>query len=213
MQTATLDGYTRFLANDLVSSANTVANIPFFWYNLSLATTFGFLPDPNYTGCVPALHSGGGTKWEVYLSIPAVIIFIVIVLIVIMFVLRPARCFRRKRTTSSYDTKHPMVAVGSEMVILPPASPPPEVPPPAWQEDPRASTSHLPVDPRDSVAYPPPAGHMSMQFPPPPNHTYRPAHASSPYPQYPHDDHLPAPSAPFPSPDANKNYLPDGHRE
>jgi len=220
-QTADLDGYTRFITNNLVSNANTLSTIPFFWYNMSLTTTFGFLPDPNYTGCnLPAVAHAGGTKWKVYLSIPAVIIFIVIVLIVLMFILRPARCFRQRRPVS--DTKHPMMSVGSEMVILPPSSSPPpsETPPPAWQGDPRASTSNLPVDPRDSAAYPPP-GHMSMQYPPS-NHTYRTTHASSPYPQqyqhqphHPHhDDHgAPQPSAPLPSPEPNKNYLNDEHHE
>jgi len=206
-QTAVLDGYTRYMTNEVLTEANTVANIPFFWYNMSLTTTFGFIPYPNYTGCAnPAINGGGGTKWEVYLSIPAVIIFIVIVLIVLMFILRPARCFKRRRSIPSYETKHPMVAVGSEMVILPPSSPPPaEVPPPVWQGDPHASTTSLVDHPY--------ANHMSMQFPPPPNHTYRPAHASAPYGAAPPYHDAPAPSAPLPSPDGNKNYINDEHHE
>jgi hypothetical protein len=211
-QTALLDDYTRYLTNAILSTtgANTISNVPFFWYNMSLATSFGFIVDDDYTGCGPAAANKAGIPWEVYLSIPGFIILLVIVLIIIMFILRPARCFRRRRPVSTYDTKM-TTATSSEMVILPPASPPSELPPPpqAWQGDPHASMSHLPVDPRMSAYHP--AAHMSMQFPPPPNQTYRPAHASAPYPQYNHDSHQPHPSAPVPSPDNSRHYMPAEH--
>jgi hypothetical protein len=194
---AQLDGRTRYARNDMLpADANFVTRIPFFWYNTSLSTTFGFLPDFNYTGCNDRPHGDedGKYDWAIFLIIPIVILFLVIICLVIMFVLKPSRltkcfkagcfkCLRRRRMVHT-DTKHPMMSsVGSEMVILPPSSPPPlaspppsDVPPPSWH----GSTSNLP--PSDP-SYPPPSGHMSMQYPPPPNHTYRP-HQSSPYPQH-----------------------------
>jgi hypothetical protein len=226
-QRAQLDGKTRFVANDMKGSdSNTETRIPFFWYNMSLTTTFGFLPD-NFTCQQPHKSDKGGNDWAIFLLIPLIILFLVIICLVIMFIIKPSRvtrcfkkCLRRRRIVNT-DTKHPMMAsVGSEMVILPPSSPPStspplsspppsEVPPPSWH----GSTSNLPpMDP----SYPPPSGHMSMQYSPPPNHTYRP-HQSSPYPQHQqyhqehnhqqqYNAHEPAPSAPLPTPD-NKHYM------
>jgi len=116
-----LDTNTRSISNGITKGASVQTNVPFFWYNASIAHMLGFYQDPYFVGCaLPKVEpTKEKKKWEVYLSIPLVIVFIVVVLIVVMFFMRRRWYNRRVKPDI-----HPMVPVSSEMVILPPPSPP-----------------------------------------------------------------------------------------
>lgn len=215
-----MDGNTtlRSTTSVITQGADVRSVVPFFWYNTTMEHTFGFFQEPGFVGCNPPATETQKEKkrWELYLIIPFVILFVVIVLLVIMFFMRRKWYNRRKKTGAT----HPMVAVGSEMVILPPSPPLSStdsvsplthdprasaayVHPEPYHQDPRASLH----DPRASLHdprlshYDPRASHYDPRA----SHTLH-HHASVQFPE-PAGDHYPPPSAPQQSPEPT-NYIP-----
>lgn len=67
---ALVDGTKRYVEFGLYETSYISASIPFFWYNVSLDPTFGFLLDSS-NGCgIQSGLAGVGMSWEVYLAIP-----------------------------------------------------------------------------------------------------------------------------------------------
>jgi hypothetical protein len=72
-----VDGIKRYVTYSQYQEAFILANIPFFWYNVTLDPNFGFLVGSQSGDDV--CKENVGIHWEIYLSIPIGVLFILFI--------------------------------------------------------------------------------------------------------------------------------------